>query len=124
MTDLRSHRDLDVWKLSIDWVEAVYRCSAGWPSDERFGLTSQVRRAAVSVAANIAEGAGRKGTGEFIQFLGIARGSLAEVETHLLIAERLNYLTPEQLQPVLADMERIGRMLSVLSARLKQRQHG
>jgi four helix bundle protein len=124
MTDLRTHRDLDVWKLSINWVEAVYRCSATWPPDERFSLTSQVRRSAVSVAANIAEGAGRKGTGEFIQFLGIARGSLAEVETHLLIAERLNYLTPDQLRPVLADLERIGRMLSVLSARLKQRHHG
>ncbi len=123
MSDLRTHRDLDVWKLSLDWVEAVYRCSASWPSDERFGLISQVRRAAVSVAANIAEGAGRKGTGEFIQFIGVARGSLAEAETHLLIAGRLGYLTPDQLQPLLAEMERIGRMLSTLSTRLKQRQN-
>lgn len=122
MTDLRTHRDLDVWKLSLDWVETVYRCSTSWPSDERFGLISQVRRAAVSVAANIAEGAGRKGTGEFIQFIGIARGSLAEVETHLLIAARLGYLTAEQLKPLLADMERIARMLSALTTRLKQRQ--
>ncbi|WP_087120831.1 four helix bundle protein [Brevundimonas sp. SH203] len=123
MSDLRTHRDLDVWKLSIDWVEAVYRCSASWPSDERFGLISQVRRACVSVAANIAEGAGRKGTGEFIQFIGVVRGSLAEVETHLIIAGRLGYLTSDQLQPLLADMERIGRMLSALSTRLKQRQN-
>lgn len=123
MSDLRTHRDLDVWKLSLDWVEAIYRCSASWPSDERFGLISQVRRAAVSVAANIAEGAGRKGTGEFIQFIGVARGSLAEVETHLLIAGRLGYLTPDQLQSLLAEMERIGRMLSALSTRLKQRQN-
>ncbi|MCW0046427.1 four helix bundle protein [Brevundimonas sp. BT-123] len=123
MSDLRTHRDLDVWKLSLDWVEAVYRCSASWPSDERVGLISQVRRAAVSVAANIAEGAGRKGTGEFIQFIGVARGSLAEVETHLLIAGRLGYLTPDQLQPLFAEMERIGRMLSALSTRLKQRQN-
>ena len=122
MTDLRTHRDLDVWKLSIDWVEAIYRCSASWPTDERLGLTSQVRRAAVSMAANIAEGAGRKGTGEFIQFIGIARGSLAEVETHLLIAHRLGYLTADHVQPVLADMERIARMLSALATRLKQRQ--
>ncbi|WP_426024483.1 four helix bundle protein [Brevundimonas sp. PWP3-1b1] len=121
MTDLRTHRDLDVWKLSLDWVEAVYRCSVSWPSDERFGLISQVRRSAVSVAANIAEGAGRNGTGEFVHFLGIARGSLAEVETHLLIAARLGYLTTDDLQPLLADMERIGRMLSALSSRLKQR---
>ena len=119
---MRTHRDLDVWKLSLDWVEAVYRCSSSWPSDERFGLTSQVRRSAVSVAANIAEGAGRKGTGEFIQFIGVARGSLAETETHLLIAGRLGYLEPDQLSPVLADMERIGRMLSALTTTLKQRQ--
>jgi four helix bundle protein len=119
---LQTHRDLDVWKLSLDWVEAVYRCSASWPSDERFGLISQVRRAAVSVAANIAEGAGRKGTGEFVQFIGIARGSLAEAETHLLIARRLGYLTPDKLTPVLADMQRIGSMLAVLTTKLKQRQ--
>ncbi|MBI5940315.1 MAG: four helix bundle protein [Caulobacterales bacterium] len=117
-----SHRDLDVWKLSLDWVEATYRCSASWPADERFGLISQVRRAAVSVAANIAEGAGRKGTGEFIQFIGVARGSLAEAETHLLIAGRLGYARPDELTPLFADMERIGRMLSVLTTRLKQRQ--
>jgi four helix bundle protein len=123
MTDPRTHRDLDVWKLSLDWVEAIYRCSAAWPSDERFGLVSQVRRAAVSVAANIAEGAGRNGTGEFIHFIGIARGSLAEVETHLLIGARLGYLESGTLQPLLADMERIGRMLSALSTRLKQRRH-
>jgi four helix bundle protein len=119
---VQTHRDLDVWKLSLDWVEAVYRCSASWPSDERFGLISQVRRAAVSVAANIAEGAGRKGTGEFVQFIGIARGSLAEAETHLLIARRLGYLTPDKLTPVLADMQRIGSMLAVLTTKLKQRQ--
>ena len=124
MSDLRSHHDLDVWKLSLDWVEAVYRCSSTWPSDERFGLVSQVRRSAVSVAADIAEGAGRRGTGEFIQFVGIARGSLAEAETHLLVARRLGYLNADQLTPVLSDMERIARMLAVLSTRLKQRQQG
>ena len=119
---MNSHRDLDVWKLSLDWVEAIYRCSASWPSDERFGLISQVRRAAVSVPANVAEGAGRKGTGEFIQFVGIARGSLAEAETHLLIAGRLGYAKPEDFAHLFADMERIGRMLSALTTRLKQRQ--
>ena len=119
---MRTHHDLDVWKLSLDWIEAVYRCSNAWPSDERFGLTSQVRRAAVSVAANIAEGAGRRGTREFIQFVSVARGSLAEVETHLLIAARLGYVTSDQLTPVLADLERISRMLAMLSTRLKQRQ--
>src|SRR5690606_36716400 len=119
---MQTHRELDVWNLSIDWVEGIYRCSAAWPADESFGLSSPVRRAAVSVAANIAEGAGRRGTGEFIQFIGVARGSLAEVEIHLLIAERLNYAAPDQLGPLRTDMERIGRMLSVLTTRLKERQ--
>lgn len=122
MSDLRSHHDLDVWKLSLDWAESVYRCSALWPTDERFGLISQVRRSAVSVAANIAEGAGRKSTGEFIQFIGVARGSLAEAETHLMIAGRLGYSTSDQLASALSDVDRIGRMLSALSTSLKQRQ--
>ncbi|MFY7853623.1 MAG: four helix bundle protein, partial [Brevundimonas sp.] len=86
------YRDLDVWKLAVDWVEAVYRATSNWPSEERFGLTSQLRRAAVSVASNIAEGAARRSTGEFLQFIGMARGSLAEAETQLLIASRLGYL--------------------------------
>lgn len=119
---MRDHRDLEVWSLSLDWVEAVYRASASWPSDERFGLTSQARRASVSVAANIAEGAGRRSTGEFLQFLGFARGSLAEVETLLLVAGRLAYVSPDQLTSLLADMDRIGRMLSGLVTKLKQRQ--
>ena len=117
-----SHRDLDVWNLALDWIESVYRCSESWPADERFGLTSQVRRAAVSVAANIAEGAGRKSTGEFVQFIGVARGSLAEAETHLLIAERLHYAGAKQLAPLFSDMDRMARMLSALSTRLKERQ--
>ncbi len=119
---MQSHRDLDVWRLALDWVEGVYRCSATWPIDERYGLTSQVRRAAVSVAANIAEGAGRKTTGEFIQFIGVARGSLAEAETHLLIAERLRYTAPDQIASLFNDMERLARMLSALTTRLKERQ--
>ncbi len=89
MTDgIRGYRDLLVWRKAMDWVERGYEATSHWPRDERFGLISQIRRAAVSVASNIAEGAARRSTGEFIQFLGISRGSLAEAETQLLLAER------------------------------------
>ncbi len=115
------YRDLDVWKLSMDWVEAIYRATTTWPSDERFGLTSQVRRAAVSVASNIAEGAARRSTGEFLQFIGMARGSLAEAETQLLIASRLGYLETTQTETLLASADRISRMLVSLAASLKRR---
>jgi len=88
----RSHRDLVAWQVAIDLVEGVYRLTEGFPSEERFGLATQLRRAAVSVPSNIAEGAGRIGEKEFVRFLGIARGSLSEVETQLHIARRLGYI--------------------------------
>ena len=75
------YRDLLVWRKALDWAEAIYEATSHWPRDERFGLISQIRRAAVSVASNIAEGAARRSTGEFMQFLGMSRGSLAEAET-------------------------------------------
>ncbi|HOB01745.1 MAG TPA: four helix bundle protein [Casimicrobium huifangae] len=86
----RSHRDFPVWKAAMDLAESVYDLSAGFPADERFGLTSQIRRAAVSVPSNIAEGAGRSSTGELAHFLGIALGSLAELETQIDLSIRLN----------------------------------
>ena len=121
MSGLRSYRDLEVWKKSIDWVEAIYRVSSNWPKDERFGLISQTRRAAVSVAANIAEGAARTGTGEFLQFLSVAKGSLAETETHLILAVRLGYLSRMEQEPLLAQAAEIGRMLSGLTKSLRSR---
>jgi len=83
------HKDLDVWKKSMDLVELVYQLSSKFPSDERFGLTSQMRRAAISIPSNIAEGSARKGNKEFIQFLMISLGSLSELETQYLLAIRL-----------------------------------
>ena len=85
----RPHHRLDVWNDAIGLVEAVYRLTSSFPADERFGLTSQLRRAAVSVPSNIAEGAARRSRKEYLHHLGIARGSLSEVETQCVIASRL-----------------------------------
>ena len=109
-----AHRDLVVWQQSVELVSDVYRTTRDFPSDERFGLTSQIRRAAVSIPSNIAEGQGRCSTGEFRHFLGHARGSLLELETQLTIARNLNYLRDEasiQLQSRIAE---VGKILNGL----------
>ncbi len=121
MTGLKSYRDLEVWKKSIDWVELIYNVSNRFPRDEKFGLTSQIRRAAVSVPANIAEGAARTGTGEFLQFLSVASGSLAEVETFLILAERLGYLPEADRQVLETKADEISRMLGGLKRSLRSR---
>lgn len=118
---MRDHKDLDVWRISMSWVEAVYEASARWPSEERYGLISQVRRSAVSVPANISEGAARHGTREFVHFLGIARASLAEAETLLILAGRLGYSPGETIGKLLEEQNRIARMLSGLVAALRSR---
>ena len=118
---MRCYQDLDVWRFSVDWTEAIYRTTAAWPSDERFGLISQVRRAAVSVASNIAEGAARRSTGEFLQFVGMAQGSLAEAETQLLIAARLGYLPDPDHRHLTLSADQISRMLASLASALKRR---
>ncbi|MFY0607384.1 MAG: four helix bundle protein [Cyclobacteriaceae bacterium] len=89
---MHKYKELEVWKMSMDLSEDIYKLTDSFPSDERFGLISQIRRASVSVPSNIAEGAGRNTKGEFKQFLGIAVGSLFELETQLLLAKRFNYL--------------------------------
>ena len=121
---LRSYRDLDVWKRSIDLAEMVYRPSARFPRHERFGVTSQIRRSATSVAANIAEGAERHGTRGYLRFLGIANGSLAETETYLILAIRLGMVREEQIHPVLDQAEEVGRMLNGLKRPLRSRSAG
>jgi four helix bundle protein len=94
---MATHEDLDVWKLSMDLVEDIYKLTYNFPSEEKFGLISQLRRAAVSVPSNIAEGAARKSDKEYIQFLYIALGSLAEIETQLLISKRLGFCDSEAI---------------------------
>jgi four helix bundle protein len=116
---LESYRDLKVWQKAIDLVVACYKLSKTFPKDEVYGLTSQLRRAVVSVPANIAEGYGRGSRKEYLQFLTVAQGSLKEVETHLIIAQRLEYTKQPQLEAILAHTEEIGKMLGSLIRTLK-----
>ena len=99
----------------------VYRVSAQFPPEEKFGMTGQVRRSVVSVAANIAEGSERHGTREFLNFLGIASGSLAEAEVFLMLAQRLGMVPEEQIRPLLAQASEVGRMLNGLKRSLRSR---
>ncbi len=91
-----NHKDLEVWKSSMDLVEIIYQVSSHFPNDEKYGLTSQIRRSAISVPSNIAEGAARKGDKELIQFLSISLGSLAEMETQYILAIRLGYVKEDE----------------------------
>ncbi|HEX8845332.1 MAG TPA: four helix bundle protein [Pyrinomonadaceae bacterium] len=118
---MRPHEKLDVWNKAIAFVVDVYKITESFPKDEKFGLTSQVRRAAVSVPANIAEGAGRNSSKEFAHFLSNAQGSASEVETELLIAHRLGYLEKNDYLELRASLDNIGRMITGLSQHLKQR---
>ena len=111
---VRSYRDLLVWQRGMDLAAEIYRLTGDWPVDERFGLTSQARRAAASVPANIAEGYGRQSTANYLQFLRIARGSLKELETHLLLASRVQIAPPKTCEDALSQADQVGRMLNGL----------
>ena len=121
MSTLKSYQELEVWKKSIDLAEKIYRVSAQFPPDEKYGLSSQIRRSVISIAANIAEGAERHGTREFLRFLGIASGSLAETETYLILVRRLGMATTEQVNQLLSQSGEIGRMLNGLKRSLHSR---
>ena len=117
---LQNYRELNVWQRAMDLVEAVYQIAGRFPAIERFGLTSQIQRAAVSVPANIAEGYGRAHRGDYLRFLSIARGSLCEVETYLILAQRLKYVPAEDLRPLWIIAQEVGRMLFKLRKSLEQ----
>ncbi|MGB9233271.1 MAG: four helix bundle protein [Terriglobales bacterium] len=112
----RSYKDLIAWQKAMDLVTAVYRVTASFPKEEQFGLTSQLRRASVSIPSNIAEGQGRLSEKEFRYFLGQGRGSLMEVETQLQIAQNLGYLRTEQTKELLSSCAEVGRVLNGLLA--------
>jgi four helix bundle protein len=120
MASVHTHRDLIAWQEAIRLVEIVYRDTAGFPSEETFGLKNQLRRSAVSVPSNIAEGSARNTMGELVQFLGIARGSLAELETQLVVATRLGLLN--EAVSSIKQVDRVGRLLSALLKSLISRE--
>ena len=116
---VRSYRELIAWQKGMDLVEAVHRSTACFPREEVYGLTSQVRRAAVSIPSNIAEGQGRNSTNEFINFLSFAYGSLCEVETQVLLAERLSFLENSAAATLLRSSAEVGRIINGLSNSLR-----
>jgi len=118
---IRSYRDLTVWQDAMALAEAAYRLTSAFPKDEMYGMTSQMRRSSVSIAANIAEGHGREHTRSFVQFLRIAQGSLKEFETHVLIAERVGLLTAQQAVEPIAQCTSLGKRLRALIRSLQER---
>jgi len=123
-SEIRSHHDLKVWQLGMELTELVYTVTAEFPREELYGLTSQVRRAASSIPANVAEGNGRRSTREFARYISIAIGSLCEVETFLQLALRLKYGNADALAHILTLLAEEGRMLrglqKSLCAKLKE----
>src|SRR5918996_4877328 len=110
----KPHKKLEAWKQSMDFVVEIYKATEGLPSQEIYGLTNQIRRAAVSIPSNIAEGAARQTRKEFVNFLHMAQGSLSELDTQVEIARRLGYLSETALAKLDAHIERIDKMLSGL----------
>jgi four helix bundle protein len=117
----RHFRDLKVWQQALDLSVAVYGATKAFPDDERYGLISQMRRCASSVPANIAEGCARKGDGEFLQFLHVAAGSLAELETFLELARRLGYCKQEVLDEMDKRTMHVGQLLYGLISHVRDR---
>ena len=115
---VKNYRELIVWQRAMEIAEMVYTLTKGFPNDERFGLISQIRRAAVSIPSNIAEGQARDSTAEFLRFLSIAQGSRAEVETQLLIASQLGYANPQSIERILDKLEEVKRMTYSLKKEL------
>ena len=119
--DSQNFRNLKVWQLGMELAEQVYRLSQQFPKHEMYGLGSQIQRAVVSVPANIAEGHAMGSTKDFLRFLGIAQGSLAELETHLLLAERLQYGTSAIIGPLISRCSEEARMLRSLRKSVRSR---
>ncbi len=117
----KSFHDLRVWQHAMDLVVQVYKASEGFPRAEIYGLTSQMRRASVSVPSNVAEGQARQSQKEFLRFLSTAKGSLAELSTQVLLAERLGYISEKQRAELIASCDSVGRLLSALHAAIEKR---
>ena len=113
------YKDLIVWQKAMDLAVEVYRLTKKMPKDELYGLTNQLRRAAVSVPSNIAEGNGRASTGDYVRFLIISRGSVAEVETQMLLCVRIGYFTQEDIEATLSLCDETGRLLNTIIKKLR-----
>ena len=117
--DYRPHRKLDVWKKSMEFVKDLYNVTESFPKAEIYGLTSQMRRAAISIPSNLAEGAARKGNREFQQFLNIAQGSISELDTQIELALMLEYIISKEYDDLMEKLLMISKMLFGLSRSLK-----
>ena len=113
-----NHKDLEVWKKSIELVTEIYKLTSEFPTEEKFGIVNQIRRAAVSVPSNIAEGSARSSDKENLRFLDMACGSLAELETQILISENLGFINSQE---IITKIDNIGKMLSGLKRHLKNK---
>jgi len=109
--DINSYRDLKVWQLAMDIAEGCYTLTRDFPRSEVYGMSSQIQRASVSIAANIAEGYGRESTGSFVNFLRVSQGSTKELETHLLLCERVGFGDSDTLASLLSRCDELGKML-------------
>jgi len=116
---IQSYKELLVWEKSIALVEKIYKITTKLPSSEQWGLCSQMRRASISIPSNIAEGFGRQATGEYRHHLSYSRGSALELETQLIIAEKLGFITFDESKQILNEIDQISRMLATLIAKIK-----
>jgi four helix bundle protein len=121
---INTFRDLIVWQKSMSLVTEVYKASANFPPDERFGLTSQLRRCVVSIPSNIAEGFGRDTTNDYLRFLGIAKGSLYEAQTQIEIGRNLQFIEDSRFSTLLEQAREIERMLTSMIRKIKEGQSG
>jgi four helix bundle protein len=118
---LKHYRELIVWQKAVELVVVIYRITTKFPHAELYGLTSQIRRAAISIPSNIAEGQGRNTTRDFIHFLSIAHGSLKEMETQVIISQRLGFIEDKETSSIIESTNEIGRLISGLSKALKKK---
>ena len=119
---MRNLDKLNIWKKGLDVCEEIYEMSKNFPKEEKYGLTSQIRRAAVSIPSNIAEGAGRNSNKEFAQFLSISNGSCYEVQTQLILAKKFNYVNENEVKKALKNLDEIQKMNFGLQSHLKKTQ--
>ena len=117
---IASYRDLDAWQLGMEIVVEIYRLTKSFPPEEKFGLTAQLRRAAIAIPSNIAEGHSRLGAGEFRRFVSIARGSVGEIDTQIAVAVALNFIGADEVASLSAQLDRLSKMLFGLYRRLSE----